>query len=169
MLWEGGREGSADDSTKSHSFCSGKEEAQAPGAGGGGEARPWALERVTDPFLCACRPARPHSWRAACLGLGVRTSAWASLSFRVTDSLRSRKPLTQPSPPGVLSLGGKNLAKPPGEISSDANDEIFHCFSFSLCVPPSSGILLFFFFWLVPISCSWKPGGPLAIPVLTEN
>ena len=122
-----------------------------------------------NPFLCACRPARPHSWRAARLCLGVGTSAWASLSFRLTDSLHSRKPLTQPSPPGGLSLGGKNLAKPPGEISSDANDEIFHCLSLSLCVPPSSGILLFFFFWLVPISCNWKLGGPLAIPVLTEN
>lgn len=27
----------------------------------------------------------------------------------------------------------------------------------------------FGFFWPAPISCSWKPGGPLAIPVLAED
>ena len=25
------------------------------------------------------------------------------------------------------------------------------------------------FFWPAPISCSWKLGGPLAIPILTED
>lgn len=33
----------------------------------------------------------------------------------------------------------------------------------------ASSFGFFFFFWSAPISCSWKPGGPLAIPVLTED
>ena len=71
---------------QSHSFCSGKEEAQAPGARGGGGRDPGILERATAArFLPLCLPpARPHSWRAAFLGLGVGTSAAAPL-FVLSD------------------------------------------------------------------------------------